>query len=280
MAKPPPEIKTGTKWDATLNRGVCDRYNNVDLTLTLKIFFKKVDPPGGAQSGTFPDVDGTPRKIVRWGSHFTTWTYRFKREVEAFWHGKFWLKCPTGFDKWDYEDYKIKYRPNIWCRFCFEMVSSAAVAHHTIETVRLDPTEPFFRSHSKLYDNKDIEPQTQSHGGVKKTHVHEVGHLIGLEHVGVDGPLGVGWAKCLLHSIGGGSTNDSQCYGADASEQKDVMGSGSDRHEWHAKPWREAAEMFSGLGQSQWLAELKRHYPRSPDDITKSHWPTSKPARG
>ena len=127
----------------------------------------------------------------------------------------------------------------------------------------MDSTVPFFQSHSGLYDHRDITPVPQAHGSKKKTHVHEVGHLLGLPHVGVDGPIGIGWAKCLINVAVGGSTNDSVCYGASPEEKRDIMGSGSIIRAWHAAPWQEAIGKFSGLAKNMWRAETRRHYPRS-----------------
>ena len=59
------EKKVSTKWDAELDRSMCDRYNNAELTLVLKLHIQKIDPSGGTV--THPDHDGTPRKIVAWG---------------------------------------------------------------------------------------------------------------------------------------------------------------------------------------------------------------------
>lgn len=274
------ETKTTSKWDAELNRKVCDRYNNCDLTLTLKLFLNKIDPAGGAASGTYPDHDGTNRKIIRWGGYWSSWITRFRRDCEKAWHGKFWLKCPDTLTKWDYTDKGVSYRPNAWCRFRLKIVNSAATAHHTIRCVRLHSTVPFFRSNAGLYDHRDIKAVPQAHGSDKKTHVHEVGHLLGLPHVSVGGPIGIGWAKCLVNVATGGSSNDEVCYGVTPEEQRDVMGSGSAIRAWHAAPWQEAAGKFSGLAKNQWKPEIKRYYPRSIDEVTKKKWHTSKPRRG
>lgn len=274
------EKKAMSKWDAELNRKVCNRYNNCDLTITLKLFLDKVDPAGGAASQMFPDAGGTNRKIVRWGAKWSTWTTKFRRDCEKAWHGKFWLKCPDSLTKWDYTDKGVTYRPNIWCRFRLKLVNSAGAAHHSIQCVRLDSAVPFFRSHSGLYDHRDIVPVPQAHGSKKKTHVHEVGHLLGLPHVGVDGPIGIGWAKCLINVAVGGSTNDSVCYGASPEEKRDIMGSGSVIRPWHAAPWQEAIGKFSGLAKNMWRAETRRHYPRSLAEVRSKKWHHSKPSRG
>jgi hypothetical protein len=277
---PKKEIKTTSKWDAELNRNVCDRYNNCDLTLTIRMHMQKIDPPGGTAKGTYKDADNHDKKIVRWGAHWLTWTSRFRREVEKFWSGKFWLLCPDSFSKYDFHDRSNLYRPNLWCRFRLKLVDSSATAHHSIAVVRLDSSETFFRSHSELYDDHDIDPQPQAHGSSKMTHLHEVGHLLGLPHVGVGGTPSLGSMLCSLNVAVGGTTNDDACYGLTDDEKRDVMGSGHEVHAWHAKPWQEAAEMFSGVGQSQWLAELKRYYPRTTREIASKTWPTAKPARG
>ena len=44
-------IKTSA-WDAILDTGVCDAYNNADLTITLKMGFKQVNPSPGSATGT------------------------------------------------------------------------------------------------------------------------------------------------------------------------------------------------------------------------------------
>ena len=273
---PPKETKTGTKWDAVLDRSPCDRYNNAELTLLLKIHFDMIDPAGA--HGTFPDHDGTQRKIIKWGSTGAAWKQKFKSDCEKFWGGRLWLKSPVLWHSWDYTDKGTLYQPNVWCRFKIELVSAAASAHKSIKAVRLDPSEPFFRSNDSLYDSRDLDDQPQAGGWVKKTHVHEVGHAIGLPHVGEGEPVSIGGLICTLHVMGGGSTNDPECYGITDYEKQDAMGSGDTLRLWHAKPWQEALNLFTG--GTNWDAANQRHYPRTLGEILMGTWHTTKPNRG
>jgi hypothetical protein len=272
------EKKVSTKWDAELDRSMCDRYNNAELTLVLKLHIQKIDPSGGTV--THPDHDGTPRKIVAWGGYWNTWTRKFKTDCEKFWGNKLWLKSPTLYHMHDFTDKGTVYQPNVWCRFKIDLVSSAAGAHKSIKAVRLDPSEPFFRSNAGLYDHRDIKPVPQSHGGTKMTHVHEVGHAIGLPHVGQGDRLTLGGLVCAVHEWTGGSTNDSQCYGITEHEQRDAMGSGNELREWHAKPWQEAMALFTGFAAGFWTPSKQRHYPRTLVEVLTGKWHTAKPVRG
>ncbi len=146
----PVERRTSWYWEAELDRNPCDRYNNAELTLVLRLFLEKIEPAG--ISGTFTDADGVRRNIVRWGKLWDTWPQQFKQKAEAFWSDHLCLKAPapnqssTQAEKYDFMDRSVTYRPNIKCRFKIELVSSPSAAHTTIKVVRLDPTETSFRS--------------------------------------------------------------------------------------------------------------------------------------
>lgn len=276
MGSPLKERKSAPKWDAVLDRSMCDRYNNAELTLVLKIHFNMINPAGA--TGTFADFDGVDRKIIPWGNTATAWKQKFKSDCEKFWGGRLWLKSPVLWHAWDFTDKGTLYQPNIWCRFKIEMVSEAASSHKSIRAVRLHPSETGFRSDDRTYDDRDLKSVKQAHGGVKKTHVHEVGHAIGLPHVGVGDPLTIGGLICKWHVMGGGSTNDPECYGITDYEKQDAMGSGDSLRLWHAKPWQEALNLFTG--GTNWEAANKRHYPRTLSEIVSGVWHTTRPNRG
>ena len=86
---------TFSKFDAELNTDCCDPYNNAELTLTLRMGFRQINPAGGAASGTYHDYgDATAptRKIVKWSAAaWSTWKSNFVSSAQAFWAGKFWL---------------------------------------------------------------------------------------------------------------------------------------------------------------------------------------------
>jgi hypothetical protein len=290
------------KWDAELNTDVCDRFNNAELTLTLKLHLRQVNPAGGAINGThhdYGDATEPARKTVKWTSTaWDLWKKKFAKSAEEFWHGKFWLlnnfdstpKFEHCYDdelvqqclchkSLDFMDKRVMYRPNVWCRFKLSLVDSAGAAHHTIDVVRLHPSVSWFGSHATLYDNRDIDYTQKGSDSKKKTllqraHVHEVGHLLGLPHVDV------GKAHCPTT----GNTNAGACYGVADADMHDVMGNGMTRRAWQAKPWRDAMVRITGAGsvstEGDWKAELQRHYPRTMDEVKANAKITKKPNRG
>mgnify|MGYP000510103290 CR=1 FL=1 len=69
--------------------------NNAELTLTLKLAFKQVNPAAEALGGAYHDYGdsrATARKIVRGSpADWIAWKMSFIRSDEQFWKGKFWL---------------------------------------------------------------------------------------------------------------------------------------------------------------------------------------------
>ncbi len=291
------------KFDAELNTDCCDPYNNAELTLTLRMGFKQINPSGGADKGTYHDYgDATEptRKIIKWtATSWTNWKTNFVSSAEAFWTGKFWLINDSG--SFPFTKGTATYYPNVWCRF--KLVgneSTVAGNHHTIDVVRLDPTESWFGSHSTLYDSKDtnsVKKATTSAGKkvMQRAHVHEVGHLLGLDHVDVGKP----------HCPAAGDTNAGMCYGVADADKLAVMGSGMQLRLENAYPWREALRAFAleelmmaalgnplllALGRvslsmpvasitSVWPAKMQRHYPRTEAELRAGTMITARPKR-
>lgn len=255
-------------WDALLDTNVCDQYNNADLTITLKMGFKQINPPGGAATGMYNDYGSATspaRKIVKWTTaEWTGWKNHFVKSAQKYWHGKFWLV--NNFAEFEYDHKGVKYRPNIWCKF--DLIgndASVGTHHHVIEVVRLDKSETWFGSHSTLYDSLDtnlVQKGVDSKGKriMQRAHVHEVGHLLGIGHVDIG----------KTHCPASGNTNAGPCYGVADSDKYSVMGQGMQLRLVQANPWRKAMKQLSGKGTvsartvgTDWSAKTKRHYPRT-----------------
>jgi hypothetical protein len=232
------------RFDAELNTDVCDDYNNAELTLTMRIGFRRIDPSAGAAQGMYHDYGSAAspqRKIIRWTPDaWAAWKRRFVLSAQTYWHGRFWLINDSFSFEYSNKAGVAMY-PNAWCRFKLLGVDApAANLHHTIDVVRLHASENWFGSHATLYDSKDtalVQKGVLSTNKpvMQRAHVHEIGHLLGLNRVDV------GKAHCPA----AGNTNLPACYGVADSDMQSVMGAGMQLRVEHAYPWRECLRQLS-----------------------------------
>jgi hypothetical protein len=75
--------------------------------------------------------------------------------------------------------------------------------------------------------------------------VHEFGHFLGLDHVGVGSP------QCPAN----GNTNQQACYGLTVRQRGDALGFGNRIEGWHVFPW--ATRLQRHVGRSvQWKMRM------------------------
>jgi hypothetical protein len=256
-----PKFKNGGKWDAELVEWNRNASTNADLTIHIAVYFQKIDPIG-ADTGLYPDSDSGEvdkktgkiaplRKIVAWKpGEFEQFTHRLLQGAQHFWSGIFHLQTPDSYRGLDWPDANPSHRCNLYCKLELTRSHAAHRAHYTIAVVRVPDSETF-RSNSRLYSQKDIQSEEMISGSTAKffTHYHEVGHLLGLGHVG--------WHRHRnLHH-----NNDPKAYGVTDRDKLDVMGRGTSVHKWHATPWREAAAAFTDTDSNAWNVSIKSRMP-------------------
>jgi hypothetical protein len=249
----------GGKWDAELIDEVRNDRTNADLTITISVSFRKIDPKGDG-IGQQLDSDNVPRPIQKWAhGEFEAFKAKLLREARRFWNGVFWLRTPTSVKGLDWPDRNPTHRCNLYCKLQLQEAIPPNIAHYEIDVVRVKDGNQF-RSHSRLYSQNDIKSENLiRHSTVKFwTHFHEVGHLLGLGHVN-------------HHDIHRNGLNSLKAYGVTKDQMQDVMGKGSRKHLWHAVPWQEAAATFTDTKKDEWQASFTRLPPVPLSQIHRIH---------
>lgn len=235
-------------FDADINPDVRNRTTNADLTLYVRVHFQQIDPT--SSQSTYNDSDRTPVPIRAWRTgEFSRWKRRFLGDCQREWHGNFWLQTPTSYNSFNWPERSPTHRCNLYCRFEISEQSSQHGAHAVIPVVRVDGNH-FFRSNMLLYSNRDLRSERLTSGSRFFTHLHEIGHLIGLEHPGT------GLPSCPTGS-------ESACYASVDGNDRGVMGRGSRMFARHAQPWQKAAALLTSTREADWSVSLRRLYPRT-----------------
>lgn len=212
--------------------------DNWTLTIVLRVellFLNPADVPGGSIEDTdqvrFPIRDWTADERRQYAS-------RFQYHCQRYWDNRFWLETPRSFSELNWPPNRPTHRPNVWCRFQLELVTGQA-SHARPRVVHLlDGERRSFRSHSTLYDHRDVEA---ANGQVAV--IHEVGHLLRMPHSGQHYP------SCVTHG--------QYCYGRAPSERQNAMGSGMLFDPTNALPWQLRIARHTATDEKHWPAFLR-----------------------
>lgn len=282
------EASFGT-FDSELNTSMVNETTNAELTIKLRVWLEQINPrqvqlplfmdflgPIQLPLDVKNDSDDVPWVIRQWQpKEWFSFTNEYIRDGQRFWNGRFWLRTPDDFDELDVPKGHPYCRPNIWCRFNLTLARSPADAHTSISVVQLVANEKQghdFRSTAVLYSKFDLKSDfSQDHSGKwhrQRTFIHELGHSMGLPHIGVmtNAPS----CTAAVADPKKDGTNSSECYdGANSEEADNVMGRGMKMTAIDALPWRKRLAEHTGTADTDWRAFRHRDYPRYLKHIPK-----------
>lgn len=250
------------RFNSGLTFGQASTSTNAELTIWLRMLFKPSMVPYHQKEVDVDYHDGIKRKvgIRHWKAdkedpnEFERFVKAVKSEAEVVWD-------QTGLCLIPPKDYRGLYWPekrpthqlNINCRFQLISVNEAADAHNVVQCTRIDEhssgqiisnMDPKTRTGkfdsgdvpAALLSKNPVSVSSAGYTGHLNTIPHEIGHAIGLPHIGVL----TNYSACLQAAKANPSvgTSVTQCYEGPGADDKDnIMGSGRKITLLNCLPW-------------------------------------------
>jgi hypothetical protein len=262
---------------------------NATLTIYLRVKLVKKD----GKSPPPRDIDGKTLTPTDWPlDEWNKFCMDVKRLSEWFWDNTaFCLIPPPDYHGLDWPTHNPTHRLNVDCRFQLVWANGSDDAHAVVDCYRPDPrtyrgfrssagdgggqwtsldtveapcrnatcTEQVFKGFDAdgilpLYDDVPAKPQI--------TVCHEVGHLLGLPHVGEWVKAQACMAAIAKDPVNGGNTRG--CYqGNNAYDRLNVMGEGMNLALWNAAPWTHRIAAHTGVSLQGWKMAQRKVPPRT-----------------
>lgn len=259
------DLSVGTSFEARIYKRTSEFPPSYELDLQLWLKFDQINPNNNTGL-IFGDADNNPFFIRFWNqADWSNFIKAAEQQAES-WNNKFWLKPPESVIEFDVYDMNkgLWVRPYIKCTLSvyFGDVPGSfgrKTPHSVIRVANVDPNKYLnpgtFRSHSLLYSDDDTTPKlftvpdnlNANHNFTQPTITHEIGHALGLRHIGVLRKT----AFCnFAQMVDVNGQNASYCYGygEPAAVAENIMGYGQSFTVDNARPWIWAATRMLGPG--------------------------------